>query len=391
MQKHERMQVAFFETRTSSSGVPSRRRTAATATLSSSSSLASRPRRPSSRAGSRQSAASSAIGSTILRCLRSPISGSASWRCDPPASTTSIWTPPTGSASRSYACRSFTAPVAERAIGLILTLNRKIHRAYARVREGNFSLEGLVGFDLFEDECGVLGTGKVGAVAAELLLGFGCRVLAYDATPVERLAARGVEYADLARIYAESDVLSLHLPLTPGTHHLVDQDAFDRMKKGVLLVNTGRGALVDSRALIKALKSGKVGSAALDVYEEEEGVFSGRGASERYGIQNEVLARLLTFPNVLMTAHQGFLTREALSRIADVAPREHIGLRARRLPEQQDSHRGARAPRRVTRPNQAACRAHSAVGMVKWKLHVAPGLLSTHMRPPCASTRPRQM
>ncbi len=206
--------------------------------------------------------------------------------------------------------------VAEHTVGLILALNRKIHRAYNRVREANFSLEGLVGFDLFGTTCGVVGTGKIGAVVARILRGFGCRLLAFDLTPSETLSTElGLRYTELRALYDESDIISLHVPLTPATHHLINGEALARMKQGVMLINTGRGALVDTRALIDALKRGQVGAAGLDVYEEEGGVFF-RNLSEQV-LQDDVLARLLTFPNVLITSHQAFLTREALASIAD--------------------------------------------------------------------------
>lgn len=206
--------------------------------------------------------------------------------------------------------------VAEHAVGLVLALNRKIHRAYARVREWNFSLEGLVGFDLHGKTVGIVGTGKTGRAAACIFRGFGCRVLAYDLQPQAELTqALGVQYMELDTVYREADVLSLHVPLTPATHHLVDERALMQMKRGIMLINTGRGALIDSRALIAALKTGHVGAAGLDVYEEEEGVFFS-DLSDKV-LQDDVLARLLTFPNVLVTSHQAFLTKEALSNIAD--------------------------------------------------------------------------
>jgi D-lactate dehydrogenase len=206
--------------------------------------------------------------------------------------------------------------VAEYTLGLILALNRKIHRAYNRVREANFSLDGLVGFDLVGKTCGVVGTGRIGAVVARILHGFGCRVLAFDVRPNAGLVREGlVRYADVAELYRESDVITLHVPLTPGTHHLIDAAALAQMKRGVMLINTGRGALLDSRALIDALKTGHVGAAGLDVYEVEEGLFF-RNLSDEM-LQDDVLARLLTFPNVLVTSHQAFLTREALANIAE--------------------------------------------------------------------------
>jgi len=207
--------------------------------------------------------------------------------------------------------------VAEHAVALVLALNRKIHRAHARVREGNFSLEGLVGFDLHGKTVGIVGTGKIGQVAARIFTGFGCRVLAYDTAPNQAFAAAtGVSYCELEQLYREADVLSLHVPLTPATRHMVDARAFDAMKPGAMIVNTGRGALIDSRALIAALKSGHLGAAGLDVYEEEEGVFF-HDLSDLV-LQDDVLARLLTFPNVLVTSHQAFLTKEALGSIAEV-------------------------------------------------------------------------
>lgn len=206
--------------------------------------------------------------------------------------------------------------VAEHAVGLVLALNRKIHRAYARVREWNFSLDGLVGFDLHGKTVGIVGTGKIGRAAARIFRGFGCRVLAHDLRENDALIAEnGVRYADLETIYREADVLSLHVPLTPTTRHMIDDDALGRMKRGVMIINTGRGALIDSRALISALKTGHIGGAGLDVYEEEEGVFFRDLSAEV--LQDDVLARLLTFPNVLVTSHQAFLTHEALRNIAD--------------------------------------------------------------------------
>lgn len=207
--------------------------------------------------------------------------------------------------------------VAEHAVALALALNRRIHRAYARVRELNFSLEGLVGFDLHGKTVGIIGTGRIGRVAAHIFHGFGCRILAHDVEPDAGLVSElGVAYVDLGTLYRESDILSLHIPLTPATHHLIGSEAIAAMKPGAMLVNTGRGALIDTRALIDALKSGHLGSAGLDVYEEEEGVFF-RDLSNQV-LQDDVLARLLTFPNVLVTSHQAFLTREALSNIARV-------------------------------------------------------------------------
>ena len=206
--------------------------------------------------------------------------------------------------------------VAEHAVALVLTLNRKIHRAYARVREWNFSLEGLVGFDLHGKIVAIVGTGRIGQAAARIFIGFGCSVLAYDRRPDPDLVALGVRYVELPAIYAEADIISLHVPLTPDTRHMIDAEALAAMKPGVMLVNTGRGALIESRALIAALKSGHLGAAGLDVYEEEEGIFF--QDLSNHVLQDDVLARLLTFPNVLVTSHQAFLTKEALAAIARV-------------------------------------------------------------------------
>jgi D-lactate dehydrogenase len=204
--------------------------------------------------------------------------------------------------------------VAEHAVALVLTLDRKIHRAYTRVREGNFSLDGLLGFDLYRKTVALVGTGRIGAAAARIFAGFGCRVLAFDLRPQLDLMSIGVEYSSLDTLYEQADIISLHVPLTPQTKHMIDAAALAKMKRGIMLINTSRGALIDSRALIASLKSGHLGSAGLDVYEEEEGVFF-EDLSDKV-LQDDVLARLLTFPNVVITSHQGFFTREALAAIA---------------------------------------------------------------------------
>lgn len=207
--------------------------------------------------------------------------------------------------------------VAEHAVALILSLNRKLHRAHTRVREGNFSLDGLVGFDLHGKTVGVVGTGKIGAVLCKIMHGFGCKVLAFDMKPDSELTAQAaVRYVDLPTLFRNSDIISLHVPLTPQTRHLIDERAIQSMKPGVMLINTGRGALIDTPALVQGLKEGRIGSAGLDVYEEEENIFF-QDLSEEI-LRDDVLARLLTFPNVLITSHQAFLTREALERIAAV-------------------------------------------------------------------------
>jgi D-lactate dehydrogenase len=204
--------------------------------------------------------------------------------------------------------------VAEHAMALILSLNRKIHRAYSRVRENNFALEGLVGFDLHGKSVGLVGAGKIGSVMAKILTGFGCRVLAHDVKRDPKLIELGVHYVALNELMQKSDIISLHVPLTPQTRHLVDEKALALTKPGVMIINTGRGALIDTKALIRFLKSGHIGYAGLDVYEEEEGIFF-ENLSDQI-LHDDQLARLLTFPNVLLTGHQGFLTREALSNIA---------------------------------------------------------------------------
>ncbi len=205
--------------------------------------------------------------------------------------------------------------VAEHTLALILSLNRRIHRAYNRVRDGNFALDGLVGVDLAGKTAGVVGTGRIGAIVARLLWHLRCRVLAVDPFRDEHLLELGVEYVDLDRLLAESDIVTLNCPLTPDTHHLIDAGAIGAMRHGAMLVNTGRGALIDTQAAISGLKSGQIGSLALDVYEEEAELFF-EDRSEQI-IDDDVFSRLLTFPNVLITAHQAFLTREALAAIAE--------------------------------------------------------------------------
>lgn len=207
--------------------------------------------------------------------------------------------------------------VAEHTVALLLALNRKIHRAFNRVRELNFSLGGLVGFDLFGKTVGIVGTGKIGRITAEIFRGFGCEVIAYDPFPSTEWATKnGIKYDTIDQLLTTSHIISLHLPLTPETHHLLNAESISRMKPGAYLINTSRGKIVDTAAVIKALKSGHLGGVALDVYEEEEGVFFEDHSAS--AIQDDVLARLLTFPNVLITAHQAFLTEEALTAIASV-------------------------------------------------------------------------
>lgn len=204
--------------------------------------------------------------------------------------------------------------VAEHAVALLMTLNRRVHRAYNRVRDGNFALEGLLGFNVHGKTVGIVGTGKIGLCFARIMHGFGARLLAHDPVPNPEAVQLGAEYVALDRLLAGSDIISLHCPLTPATHHLIDATALARMRDGVFLVNTSRGPLVDTAAVIEALKSGKLGALALDVYEEEEGIFY-EDLSAAF-VPDDLLARLLTFPNVLVTSHQAFFTREALTSIA---------------------------------------------------------------------------
>ncbi len=205
--------------------------------------------------------------------------------------------------------------VAEHTVGLILTLSRKFHRAWARVREQNFRLDGLLGFELHGRVVGIVGTGRIGTVVAQILAGFGCRLLACDPYPNDTCRTLGVEYVELPALLEQSEIITLHCPLTPQSHHLIDAQAFERMRDGVVLINTSRGGLIDTRAAITALKRGKLGALGLDVYEEEADLFYS-DLSDRV-IQDDVFARLLTFPNVLITAHQAFFTHEALTHIAE--------------------------------------------------------------------------
>ncbi|HHJ38924.1 MAG: hydroxyacid dehydrogenase [Methylothermaceae bacteria B42] len=204
--------------------------------------------------------------------------------------------------------------VAEFAVGLILALNRKIHRAYNRIREGNFLLDGLLGFDLHGKTIGIVGTGKIGTVLAGIMQGFGCTLLGYDKYPNQTCIDLGMHYVELNDLLAQSDIVSLHAPLTPQTHHLIHDKTITHMKSGAMLINTSRGGLVDTEALIEALKAGQIGAVGLDVYEEEGHMYY-RDLSDQV-IADDVFARLLTFPNVIVTGHQAFFTREALTTIA---------------------------------------------------------------------------
>lgn len=204
--------------------------------------------------------------------------------------------------------------VAEHTIGLMLALNRRLHRAYNRVREGNFALDDLLGFDMHSKTVGIIGTGKIGTVVTQIVAGFGCPTLAFDPFPNERCRSLGARYVRLDELLARSEIVTLHCPLTAENKHMIDAGALQKMKMGVMLINTSRGALIDTTAVIEALKSGKVGYLGLDVYEEEEQIFF----EDRSGliISDDVFSRLLTFPNVIITGHQAFFTREALESIA---------------------------------------------------------------------------
>ena len=204
--------------------------------------------------------------------------------------------------------------VAEHGVGLLLCLNRGIHRAHNRIREGDFSLRNLMGFDLHGKTVGVIGTGKIGQAFANIMLGFGCNVIAYDVIHNQQCIKSGVTYASLDNLLSQADVISLHCPLTPETYHLIGQKALAKMRDGVTIINTSRGKLVDTKAIINGLKSGKVGLLGLDVYEEEEALFFEDFSAQ--GIQDDLLARLTTFPNVIVTSHQGFFTQEAMLNIA---------------------------------------------------------------------------
>jgi D-lactate dehydrogenase len=204
--------------------------------------------------------------------------------------------------------------VAEHTLALMLALNRKLHRAYNRVRQGNFALDGLLGFDMHGKTVGIIGTGEIGTVVAQILTGFGCPTLAFDPIPNQTCRSLGVRYVEPNELFAESDIITLHCPLTPENKYMINAAAIVRMKNGVMLINTSRGALLDTLSIIDALKSGKIGYLGLDVYEEEEEIFF----EDRSGLilSDDVFARLLTFPNVIITGHQAFFTREALLNIA---------------------------------------------------------------------------
>lgn len=209
--------------------------------------------------------------------------------------------------------------VAEHAVAMLLTLNRKTHRAFNRVREANFDINGLLGFDVFGKTVGIFGSGKIGVCFARIMKGFGCRVLLCDPYPSQECLDLGAELVEADRLFAEADIVSLHCPLLKDTYHLYGAAAFAKSKKGLTLINTGRGALVDAKAAIEALKSGQLGNLAMDVYEEERDFFFEDRSSDI--VTDDTLMRLMTFPNVLITGHQAFFTREALKEISEVTLR----------------------------------------------------------------------
>jgi D-lactate dehydrogenase len=206
--------------------------------------------------------------------------------------------------------------VAEHAVALILSLNRKIHKAYSRVRDGNFSLRSLLGFDLHDANVGIIGTGRIGTAFAHIMHGFGCKILCYDKIINKECLSLGAEYVLLNELFSHSEIISLHCPLVPETYHIIDSKALNLMRNNVMIINTSRGGLIDTKSAIKALKSGKIGYLGLDVYEAEKNLFF-NDLSERI-VSDDVFSRLLTFPNVLITSHQGFLTKQAYTDIANI-------------------------------------------------------------------------
>ena len=204
--------------------------------------------------------------------------------------------------------------VAEHAVALIMTLSRKTHKAYNRVRDGNFSLERLIGYDLYGKTVGIIGTGRIGAVLATIMLGFGCKIIAFDRYENKELLSKGVKYMSQDEVFAQADIISLHCPLTPESHHMINAQTLSQMKRGVMLINTSRGKLIDTEAAIESLKDSHLGYLGIDVYEQEEKIFF-KDLSEVV-IRDDKISRLVNFPNVLITAHQAFLTDTALSQIA---------------------------------------------------------------------------
>ena len=219
--------------------------------------------------------------------------------------------------------------VAEHTVAMILCLNRKLHKAYNRVRDDNFALDGLLGFNLHGKTAGLIGTGRIGVATAKILLGFGMKLLCYDIKQDEELVKAGVQYLPLEQLWARSDLISLHCPLTPQTQHLINDTSLAQMKDGVMLINTSRGGLIDTKAVIKALKSRKIGYLGLDVYEQEADLFFQDLSGQL--IDDEVFKRLLTFPNVLITGHQAFFTQEALQQICQITSDNLLAFKANRL------------------------------------------------------------
>jgi D-lactate dehydrogenase len=206
--------------------------------------------------------------------------------------------------------------VAEHALGLILMLNRNLHRAYHRIRENDYALNGLMGFDLYKKKVGVVGLGKIGSVFANIMQGIGCKVLGYDPQPNSTLNEAGIHFVNLEKIWQEADIISLHCPLTNDTHHMINAAVIEQMKQGVMLINTSRGGLIDTKAIIVGLKNKKIGYLGLDVYEEESDLFFENKSNQL--LQDDIFARLLTFPNVVITGHQAFFTREAMTAISQI-------------------------------------------------------------------------
>lgn len=225
--------------------------------------------------------------------------------------------------------------VAEHAVGLMMTLNRRIHRAYQRTRDANFSLDGLTGFNMHNKTAGIIGTGKIGIATLRILKGFGMRLLAFDPYPSEQALSLGAEYVDLKTLFAESHVITLHCPLTPENHHLLNANAFAQMRDGVMIINTSRGGLIDSQAAIDALKQQKIGALGMDVYENERDLFFEDKSNDV--IQDDIFRRLSACHNVLFTGHQAFLTAEALTAISETT-----------LENLSRLHRGEECPNRVT-------------------------------------------
>lgn len=223
--------------------------------------------------------------------------------------------------------------VAEHAVALMLTLNRKIHKAYNRIRENNFSLVNLTGFDVHDKTVGVIGTGQIGRAFAKIMKGFGCKVIAQDVYPSQELIEMGVEYFSIDELLSQSDIVSLHCPLLPETHHLINHQSLKKMKQGAMLINTSRGGLLNTLDVIESLKNKHLGYLAIDVYEQEQGLFF-NDLSESI-IEDDTISRLMTFPNVIITGHQGFFTHEALEQIADTTLHSLSLLEKNETPEEK--------------------------------------------------------